>query len=317
MLGVILAAGEGRRLQPITTSRPKAMIPVLGKPILARVMESLHAVGVNRFLIVVNPKADPILEYLSTQTGIPAPIDIVYQEKPLGMANALLCAADRIQGDFILSACDNLVNTHELHDLLTLWKQADSISGLLSLIPVDQNELSRVGVVQLEGTRVTRIIEKPAPESAPSLIASIPLYVFSTKILEYLEDVQPSTRGEFELQDAIQMQIDAGYNIQGFHMQGRQTVNTLAELLKLNLYYFKQQQNINVINSDINSSNVQLVPPVYIEAEVDIESDCTIGPRVFLERNCQIGAGSTLRNAVVLANAFVPPSSKIHDRIVN
>lgn len=315
MLGVILAGGKGKRLQPITKSRPKALVPILGKPIIARVMESLCEAGVDKFLIVANPSDDQISAYLTTQTDIPAPIDIVFQEKPLGMANALLCAADRIQGDFILSACDNLVSSRDRHNILSTWKRSGPIAGILSLIPVNQQDLSRVGVVVLDNTRVTRIVEKPTPESAPSLIASIPLYIFSTKILEYLDLVQLSPRGEYELQDAIQMLIDDGFIIQGLHMQGRQTVNNLDDLLKLNIHYFDRQSG-NIINSEITSPNVQIIPPVYIEADVDIESDCTIGPRVFLERNCQLGADSILSNTIVLANASVPPSSKLHNRIV-
>ena len=141
MLGVVLAGGKGRRLQPITSSRPKALVPVLGKPIIVKVLESLAGMGVDEFLIVVNPNDEQTPNILASQSGLNIKINTVFQHEPLGMGNALHCAADHIRDDFILSACDNIVSHDDLQVMLAEWQRSEDIAGVLSLIPVQPQEI--------------------------------------------------------------------------------------------------------------------------------------------------------------------------------
>ena len=113
MQGVILAAGRGKRLRPITLKRSKAMAPVLGKPIVERVMEDLAALGVDEFVVVASPDDQELAHHFEQASELQARVRIVHQPERLGMAHALNCAAPLIRGDFILSACDNLVATDQ------------------------------------------------------------------------------------------------------------------------------------------------------------------------------------------------------------
>ena len=110
MQGVILAAGKGSRLHPITLRRSKAMVPVLGKPLVERVMEDMHANGVEDFVLVVSPDDRDIVRYFRAESTIEADVRFVYQVERLGMADALRQAAPLIEEDFFLSACDNLTS---------------------------------------------------------------------------------------------------------------------------------------------------------------------------------------------------------------
>ena len=89
MQGVTLAAGKGSRLQPITLTRSKAMVPILGKPVVERVMEDLAANGVDDFILVVSPDDRYITRYFRRESELNADVRFVYQPERLGMANAL------------------------------------------------------------------------------------------------------------------------------------------------------------------------------------------------------------------------------------
>jgi glucose-1-phosphate thymidylyltransferase len=208
MQAVILAAGKGSRLNPITLRRSKAMVPILGKPIVERVMESLVQNGIREFIMVVNREDGEVGRYFREQSRLDVDIQFVIQPNRLGMAHALSRAAPHIRGDFVLSACDNLTPPEYVAELLA-GCQAKITNAMLSLMEVDPSIVGRTAVVELRDGYIRRIVEKPALDEAPSNIASLPLYIFSAKLLEYLPEVKLSPRGEYELQDAIQMLIDA------------------------------------------------------------------------------------------------------------
>ncbi|MFQ5858328.1 MAG: sugar phosphate nucleotidyltransferase, partial [Anaerolineae bacterium] len=206
--GVILAAGKGSRLHPITTRRSKAMLPILGQPIVERVMEGLWDNGVDTFILVVSPDDADIVGYFTQESPLADHVTFVEQRERLGMAHALQQAAPHIQGPFVLSACDNLVPRDHIAELISSHHADPSRQATLSLMHVPPALIGRTGIVALDGGWVTRIVEKPELHQAPSDVASLPLYVFKPRILDYLHDVPLSPRGEYELQDAIQMLID-------------------------------------------------------------------------------------------------------------
>ena len=124
MQAVILAAGKGSRLHPITTRRSKAMLPILGRPIVERVMEHIALNGIDDFILVVSPDDYQITRYFRRESRIEADVRFVYQPHRLGMADALRCAAPLIEADFILSACDNLTSTQHIACMLAMWRQS-------------------------------------------------------------------------------------------------------------------------------------------------------------------------------------------------
>lgn len=317
MQGVILAAGKGSRLHPITIKRSKAMLPILGQPIVERVMEGLWDNGVEHFILVVSPDDADIVTYFTDESPLRGHVTFVEQSERLGMAHALRQAAPHIQGTFVLSACDNLVSREHIGELIASHRAAPSRQATLSLMRVPPELISRTGIVALRQGRVTRIVEKPAPEEAPSDVASLPLYVFAPDILEYLPHVPLSPRGEYELQDAIQMLIDAGGEVRGVLTDSRLTLTDASDLLAINRHY--------LLNGDLRphlapytvGPNTQLVTPLRIEPGTTIGADCVIGPRVYIERECTIGSNATIRDAVVLRGAVVPSGSTIVGQVVS
>ena len=134
MQSVILAAGKGSRLHPITVNRTKAMLPILGVPMVARVMETLVENGLDDFILVVSPDDQEIVDYFETESKLDVRAQFVVQPERRGMADALSRAAELIQDDFLLTACDNLVSGNDLGQMLAIWKSKPQPNGILALM---------------------------------------------------------------------------------------------------------------------------------------------------------------------------------------
>ncbi len=317
MQAIILAAGKGSRLHPITTDRSKAMLPILGKPIVERVMEHLSENGVEDFILVVSQDDIHITRYFRHESQIEADVRFVYQPQRLGMADALRWALPLIHGDFILSACDNLTSKEHIARMLAIWQEEPRPNGVLTLMRVPPEQLSSTGVVTMHGSQVTQIVEKPAPGQAPSDIASLPLYIFSRAILDYLPEVSLSPRGEYELQDAIQMLIERQGGIRGLLVESRLTLTQPADLLNINRHYLVTGNNRPQLQPQTVGPDTRLITPLHIESGVVIGAGCTIGPNVYIERDCRIGDHANVHDAILLREAIVPEGAKIVDQVVS
>jgi glucose-1-phosphate thymidylyltransferase len=314
MQGVLLAAGKGTRLQPLTLARSKAMAPLAGRPMGARVADLLVAQGIRELIIVVSPSDEEIQPYFAERASFDVPVRFVLQHERMGMAHALSLAAPLLTGDFILSACDNLVPLHHVQELVATHR-AQNATATLSLMEIDIQQSSKTGVVEWHSPYVRRIVEKPKPEHAPSNISSLPLYLFSPVLLELLPLVQRSERGEYELQDAIQMLIERTGGVTGVLTPTRQQVTNAADLLALNLHHLDEAQSLIHVESHL-PHDVMLIPPVVIERDVEIGPGCVIGPRVYVEERAFIGAGAQLANALVLRGAGVAAGQHVSDEVV-
>jgi len=316
MQGVILAAGKGSRLQHITLTRSKAMLPILGRPIVERVMLDMVANGVEDFVLVVSPDDRYITHYFRRESDLKAEVRFVYQPQRLGMANALACAAPLITDDFLLSACDNLVSAEHVGRMIDAWGWPSKPNALLTLMPVEPDRIGQVGIVEMDGPWIKRIVEKPRPEEAPSNISSLPLYCFSPRLLDYLPEVPRSPRGEYELQDGIQMLIERDGRVGGVTCKRRMTLTNAADLLAINRHYLMRTDRPQLAPQTVGL-NTRLVTPLHIESGTVIGANCAIGPNVYIERDCRIGDGVTLQNAVVLRESVVQDGAMVTDQVVS
>jgi len=313
-----LAAGKGSRLHPITLKRSKAMLPILGKPIVERVMETLCANGINDFILVVSRDDRDIVKYFNEESELEFNITFVVQEERLGMANALQRAAPFIHQDFVLSACDNLAPVQHVAELIERQQADETIHATLSLMRIDPSSVSKTGIVEMVDGRVTHIVEKPQPEEAPSDIASLPLYVFTSRILDYLPHVPLSPRGEYELQDAIQMLIEADGGVQGvFFVEGRLTLTGPDDLLAINRHYLLNGYDRAQLAPFTVGNNTHLITPLRIERGTVIGEGCVIGPRVYIERDCHIGSNVVIKDAVVLRESAIEDGAMIVGQVVS
>ncbi len=315
MQGVILAAGKGSRLHPITLKRSKAMLPILGRPMVERVMEHIWANGITDFILVVSPDDRNIIKYFEEESPLEASIRFVFQERRLGMADALSYATPLIEGDFVLSACDNLTSARHVAELMECYRREGEVNGVMSLTEIPWSEIGRTGIVEMDGHWVRKVIEKPSREEAPTNIATLPLYIFKPMLLDYLPEVELSPRGEYELQDAIQMLIDRQGGVWGVFTDSRLTLTGPEDLLVINRHYLVNGHGRPQMAPYTVGANTHLITPLRIEQGTTIGEDCIIGPHVYIERDCRIGSRVTLKDAVILRESVVEDGMVIENQV--
>ena len=317
MQGVILAAGKGKRLQPVTPARTKAMAPVAGKPIVARVLDLLVQNGIQEIILLISPDDPEIVPYFEQHTPSGVTFTFVVQHERLGMAHALGLIAPHLRGDFVMSACDNLVPPEHIAALLEAHRTRQA-NATLSLMAIDIAYSASTGIVEWQADDtgfIRRIVEKPQPADAPSNVSSLPLYVFSARLLDYLSQVKPSPRGEYELQDAIQLLIDHSGFVTGVLTPVRWQLTNVDDLLELNRHYLSTEPVSAQIQTTEIGVDTRIIPPVRIDAGSVIGNNCVIGPHVYLEANCVVADGVHLTNAIVLRNSIIPRGTVVRDTV--
>jgi bifunctional UDP-N-acetylglucosamine pyrophosphorylase/glucosamine-1-phosphate N-acetyltransferase len=286
------------------------MLPILGKPIVERVMEVLGKAGVRDFILVVNPKDVETIGYF-TGKGV----RFAFQEEPLGTAHALMCASPFIEGDFLLAACDNIFPPAHISELIKCQSDA-ATNAALSLMKVKRSEISQVGIVEMEEGFVKSIVEKPSLDEAPTDIGSMPLYALPMRILDYLEEVPLSVRGEYEIQDAIQMLIEREGGVRGVFTDWRLDLTTPDDLLAINIHFLARGFGLRLPESPQVGEGTDVIPPVRIEEGVSIGEGCVVGPYVYMERGSRLGSSVVVREAVILEGAEVKEEEVVIRRII-
>lgn len=313
MQAVILAAGLGTRLRPVTDRRSKAMVPVVGTPLVELALAPMVECGIRDVVMVIGPDDDEIRNHFGARTEPGISLMWVTQERRLGMAHALAAAARHITGPFVLSACDSLVGASHVRELLAAARDADTV---LSLLDVEPAAVSRSAAVEIDGSIVRRIVEKPRIGEAPSNTVSLPHYVFSPDVLPLLSHLSKSARGEYELQEAIQRQIDSGARVVGVRATDRVQVSTPEDLLELSRRRLREEKGFLTSSKAPSGTATKIIDPVHIEPGARIGRDCTIGPEVFLESGCAIGDGAEILKSIVLRGARVAGHQRVVDTVV-
>jgi glucose-1-phosphate thymidylyltransferase len=216
MKAVVLAAGEGTRLRPLTESRPKGMVPVDGKPILTHCFEELAELGADEFVVVVGYRKEDIIDHYDDEfDGIP--ITYAHQREQKGLAHALLTVEEYIDDDFMLMLGDNVFDAN-LGDVVKRQREDRADAAFLTE-EVPYEEAGRYGVCDTNDYgEITDVVEKP--EEPPSNLVMTGFYTFTPAIFHACHLVQPSNRGEYEISEAIDLLIRSGRTIDAIRMDG-------------------------------------------------------------------------------------------------
>jgi len=216
MKAVVLAAGEGTRLRPLTEDKPKGMVEVDGKPILTHCFEQLAELGAEEFVVVVGyRKQDIISHYGDEYEGIP--ITYTHQREQKGLAHALLTTEDHIDDDFVLILGDNVFQAN-LEDVVNRQRENRADAAFL-VEEVPHDEAGRYGVCDTNKYgEIVNVVEKP--DEPPSNLVMTGFYTFSPAIFHACHLVQPSDRDEYELSDAVDLLIESGRTIDAIRMDG-------------------------------------------------------------------------------------------------
>lgn len=208
MKAVILAAGKGTRLYPITQHIPKPLLPLANKPTLYYAFDRLKEIGVGDICLVVGENAPVMKAALGSGEGLGIHLSYATQSEPKGLAHAMACAKDFVGKDDFVMYLGDAIYSEPLIPLAETF--ASSHCANLNLV-MEVEDPSRFGVANVSGDRIVKLVEKPAvPESN---LAMAGVYFFRSAIWDVLPDLEPSARGEYEITDAIQLLIDRGQTV--------------------------------------------------------------------------------------------------------
>jgi bifunctional UDP-N-acetylglucosamine pyrophosphorylase/glucosamine-1-phosphate N-acetyltransferase len=326
---VILAAGRGVRLEPLTLTRPKHLIPVGGKPLLEWLLKSLRPSGVKEALIIVFYLEEQIREYFGTGSELGLDLSYVTQKDIMGTADAIGMAERYVEDENFLAVYgDLLVSEEAIRKTLSAGASGDAV---MATVPVDEPSL--YGVVEVKEDRIVRIVEKPQPGKEPSNLANAGIYVLPPEVFEYIRKTGRSPRGEYEVTESLQRFVDDGYDLKPAVIPREDwlDIGHPWNLLDAN------ERLLGRLGGGVEGTvedGVHLIGPVrieegarvrsgsYIEGPVLIGRGSDIGPNCYL-RPCtsigeevRIGNACEVKNSIIMDRTHVAHLSYVGDSVI-
>ncbi|NHN59161.1 bifunctional sugar-1-phosphate nucleotidylyltransferase/acetyltransferase [Halorussus rarus] len=317
MQAVVLAAGEGTRIRPLSASLPKPMLPVADRPMAAHAADAAVRAGADELVLVVGYEADAVREYFGEEyAGVP--VRYAVQESQAGTADAVRAARDLLDGPFAVLNGDNLYDP-------------DGVAALFEAGPAvgahRVDDPSNYGVLSTDRNAVTDIVEKPA--DPPTDLANTGAYVFPAAAREWL-DVPESERGEREITDVLARTIEE-FDVSAVELDRWLDVGRPWELLEANEWKLAE------LDRDIQGSvheDADLRGPVAVEegATVDagvviegpalVRSGASVGPNAYVrgatlvDEDAKVGHSVEIKNSVLMPGATVGHQSYVGDSVL-
>jgi bifunctional UDP-N-acetylglucosamine pyrophosphorylase/glucosamine-1-phosphate N-acetyltransferase len=306
MKAVVLVAGKGTRMEPLTSGCSKVMLQVANKPILEHILNSAIEAGIEGFVFITGYLEEQIKEYFGNGSKWGVSIEYVQQKEQLGTANAIGCAKGYVDGAFLVLNGDMLIGQEDLKALISRIEEA--------VICVKEVENpSDFGVLETDDSRVVRIIEKP--KNPPTNLANAGIYLFRQSIFDFIDRTRASVRNEFEITDSIQMLIDSGAAVGYSPLEGNWIdIGYPWDLLKANEYLLKGlegscegtvEPNATIKGEVVIGKGTLIRNGSYIEGPVIIGENCDIGPNCFIRPSTAIGNHVRVGNAVEIKNTII------------
>lgn len=315
MKGVILCAGLGTRLRPLTHTAAKHLIPVANKPILQYGIEALRDAGISQVALVVGHAQDEIRAAIKDGSHLGVEVEYVEQKDPRGLAHALYVAKDFVADEGVLMYLGDNVIDGGISDFVAAYRDSGADAAILLN---EVKDPSQFGIAELKDGAVVRVLEKP--KTAPSNLAIVGVYAFDSAIFPAIERTTPSARGELEITDAIQNLIDAGHRVLPFILRRWwKDTGRPADVLDLNRLLLERMEQFSAQTTKVCPES-QIIGRVHIGEHTEIVrgvlrgpiivgkechlSDCYIGPFTSIGDGVTI-AGTEIQYSIVMDNSEV------------
>lgn len=298
MKGVILAAGKGTRMLPLTERRPKPLVPVLDRPMLEHIVSGVRDAGIDDILLIVGYKSEMIRSHFGDGSRFGVRIRYREQDGPAGTGAATLLAEEFAAGEPIFVCWGDIIVGPETYASVThVWRE-EQPRAILSVNWVE--DPWEGAAVYVRDGLVERIEEKPPRGTAQTHYNNAGIFVFGPEIFGLLRTLPYSPRGEIEMPDAVQRLMGLGAGIRAVEVSGYWSdVARPASVLALNETMIRYRASDGVIVDPTASliGNPTLVPPVYVGPGCTVVS-ATVGPNVTLVRDVTVTAGAVMQEAM-------------------
>ncbi len=331
MKALVLAAGKGVRLEPLTTTRPKHLIDVCGRPILEHSFRALKSAGISEVLVVTHYMSGAIRERFGDGKGLGLKIEYAEQKSLLGTGDAARFAESYVKEDFLLVYGDLLFEADAIRRVLEAFAE-EKPSVAVAVVQVKNPE--SYGIVELENDKqIKRIVEKPKHEDAPSNLANAGIYVFSLEILQKLKEISASSRGEYEIPDAISALLKEGKRVVAVKIPsgGWLDIGRPWDLLEANRWVLDNMIHkvmgtvengaylmgpVTLAESARVRSGAYVEGPAFIGENSDIGPNCYIRPFTSIGRKVRIGNACEIKNSLVMDGVHIGHLTYVGDSII-
>jgi glucose-1-phosphate thymidylyltransferase len=312
--GVVLAAGEGTRLRPMTANRPKPMLPAAGRPILEHVLDVLVDCGIDELCLVVGYRRERIQEHFG-HSYRDAPITYVHQEKQLGSAHALQRAEGEIEGPMLVLNGDRVIDERIVEDVL------DGFDGDPTLSALEHPTPSEYGAVEVSGDRLVEFDEKP--DTGDFRLINAGVYAFEPSVFGTIARTDLRA-GELRLSDVIETLMDEG-SVRAVRTDGLWADATYPwDLLFLTRELLRRERvaqperesDVWVAENARIHPDATLQPPVVVGADSEVAAGAVLGPNVAVGYNGTIGANATLRDVLLDGDCRIEAGTTLLDCVV-
>ncbi|MQY34191.1 Bifunctional protein GlmU [Streptomyces sp. RB17] len=325
MKALVLSGGSGTRLRPITHTSAKQLVPVANKPVLFYGLESLAEAGITEVGIVVGDTAAEIEEAVGDGSKFGLDVTYIPQERPLGLAHAVLIARDFLgDDDFVMYLGDNFV-VGGIRPLVEEFRAHRPDAQILLTHVADPRAF---GVAELDASgQVVALEEKP--EHPKSDLALVGVYLFTPAVHEAVRAVKPSWRGELEITHAIQYLIDTGADVRSTLIGGYwKDTGNVGDMLEVNRTVLERlERRIDgevddatetvgrvVIEEGAKITNSRIVGPALIGAGT-VVADSYVGPYTSIAENCRI-TDSEVEFSIVLRDSSITGVGRIESSLI-
>jgi len=308
MQAIVLAAGEGSRMRPLTKNLPKVMLPVAGKPLLEHIIVRAHAAGIEDFVLVVGYGANTVRSYFGDGSRLGVKIEYAVQEKQLGTGHALMAAESKAADRFLVLNGDVLLDVQSLKEMIAQ-------EAAVSAIRVDDPK--RYGVFLEENGYFKSVIEKS--QKPPSNLANAGIYLFPRSIFDALRLAPISERGEYELTDGLNL-LAVKEKLKVVLLSSWLEIGRPWDILAANEILLKEMEACVLGEVEPGATlkgrvsvgkDTKIMAGAYIEGPVIIGDNCKIGPNCYIRPYTCIGDDVRVGNAVEVKNSAIFDGTKI------
>ncbi len=317
MKGIILHAGHGTRLRPLTHTGPKQLLPIANKPMSQYCIESIKNVGIQDIAIIIGGTGKAkVKEYYGTGEKFGVKFSYIHQDYPKGIAHAIQLCKDFVgEEKFLVFLGDNIIQK-KIKDYADDFEDSDSDASIL-LCEVDNP--SRFGIADIKDGKITKIMEKP--KDPPTNLAVTGIYFLTSKIFDVISRLKPSWRNELEITDALQMLLEEGnkitYNTITDYWKDTGTPEDIINANKEILYNMKPYF-LGTKDDDVEiNGNVMVEEGTKIKSGSKLFGPLIIGKNCIIENNSRIGPNTSIGENTIISNSDIKDSIIMNDCHVN
>ncbi len=292
MIAIIPVAGSGTRLRPLTHSKPKALLHVGSKPIIAHIIDSLIPLGCSKVILIVSHEGLDIPEYIQAHySGIT--VESVLQEDRLGLGHAVSLTRGMAEDEELIIMYGDTIIDGDFSGFVD--RDSDAVIAVKEV-----DDPRRFGVVNVEGSHITKFVEKPSDPQSKLAIVGFNYFRSASTLYNCIDEIIArgvKTKGEYQITDAFQLMLEQGMTFRYYPINGWFDCGTPQTLLETNRYMLAKGSSMASCPGSI------IIPPVSIP-ESAVITHSIIGPDVSVGENAVIDK-SILTDSIIGSGAKV------------